>query len=526
MRSVLRSTATAAALLLAGASGLLANSIAVQPGRHGGTCGVNNTNNDRYGGNCGARVTLDTGAAPFAYVQDNTPSGEGAYRVRFYVNTSTMAFTAGSFDVFAAYDPVSDPPAGSSAGTPVLRAQLGSGNPRVLNVFGLLDAGGETAIGPFSIASGWHAIEIEWTRAGAGQNNGHLNLWLDGVAQTGTNGLDNDTHTINTVRWGYVSGSPTFSGRLLIDEFASQRTGQIGLVPFTGQQMAADFDGDGDGDVVLERNGSWLFYDYATGTLANTVALGSGGSCIPTPGNYDGDFDSDISRLCSGAWHFYNANGSYAGGIWTGSPPDVYPAPADYDGDGDTDVVIFDNGAWHFFAYPGGAYLGGYWTGGSNSQVRPVPLDYDGDGAAELSLYGQGAWHFFNDNGTYNHGIWMGDTPGNIPVPFDRDGDGDEDAVLFNNNNTWHFFDFATGAYQGGVITARPGGGSYTNPQPAPVDVDGDGHMELSVYEVVGGNGFWHFFSSTGTFLKTINTGAANNDNPISRRLRVASPGI
>ena len=30
--------------------------------------------------------------------------------------------------------------------------------------------------------------------------------------------------------------------------------------------------------------------------------------------------------------------------------------------------------------------------------------------------YADGAWHFYNDNGSYNRGLWLGNTPGNVPV--------------------------------------------------------------------------------------------------------------
>ncbi|HEV8240602.1 MAG TPA: VCBS repeat-containing protein [Thermoanaerobaculia bacterium] len=258
----------------------------------------------------------------------------------------------------------------------------------------------------------------------------------------------------------------------------------------------------------------------ASPAWAQSIVTGGGPTCIPAPGDFDGDGDIDFAQLCSGAWHFYNANGSYIKGIWTGAPQSAFPVPADYDGDGITDVVFFDAGAWHFYNYTTGTYdsARSRWTGSDPSAV-PVPLDFNGDGFTDKSLYSLGAWHFFNENGSYLKGIWVGNTAGNIPVPFDRDGDGDEDPVLFNNNNSWHFFDFATGAYQGGVMTPRPGGGAYTNPRPAPLDLDGDGKPELGVYEVVGGTGFWHFFSVNGTFLRTVNTGAASTDRPISRRM-------
>lgn len=254
-------------------------------------------------------------------------------------------------------------------------------------------------------------------------------------------------------------------------------------------------------------------------TLAAQTVIVTGGSssCIPATGDFDGDGDWDLAQLCGGGWHFYHADGSYWKGIWTGAPATAFPVPADYTGDGRTEVALFNQGGWHFYDFDSGAYQPGL-SRLTGVDATPLPMDYDGDGRAEFSIYDRGAWHFFNDNGSYLKGIWIGDTPGNVPVPYDRNADGQEDVVLFNNGG-WHFFNFQTGAYLGGIVTPRPGGGAYFSPRPTPLDVDGDGDFELGVYEVVGGSGLWHFFQSNGAFIQTINTGAANSDRPISRRL-------
>lgn len=255
--------AAAAVLLLAGASALLAtNRIEVIPGVHGGTCGAGNPNVSRYGGNCGAKITIDSGASPAAvYVQDNTPSSEGAYRVRFYVNMTGFT-SGGAIDVFAAYDG-NDPAAGSPAGTAIIRAVVSGSNPRQLTIVTQLDSGTQSTA-PVNLADGWRAIEIEWARAtSAGANNGGLNLWVDGFLQTGLASLDNDTRVVNVVRWGAVTGlSAGSTGAFLMDEFVSQRTGAIGLAPFTGKERPADFNDDGRSDVVIYRNGTWIDFPF------------------------------------------------------------------------------------------------------------------------------------------------------------------------------------------------------------------------------------------------------------------------
>jgi parallel beta-helix repeat protein len=89
--------------------------------------------------------------------------------------------------------------------------------------------------------------------------------------------------------------------------------------------VPGDYDGDGHDDVVVFRGGLWAFYDFATGAYvpARSVFTGtpphfSGGTSTPEPLDVNGDGILDRSIFAGGPWHFYNANGSYAKGLWTG----------------------------------------------------------------------------------------------------------------------------------------------------------------------------------------------------------------
>jgi hypothetical protein len=248
--SRLRRAATlGATLALAGALAAGANTIRVP---NGGSpegvvkCAAGNPNTARFSQNCGALVTLTSGDTTASFVQDNSPSAEGTYRVRFYVNLRTLQMTDGTgFDLFAAYDG-NDPTPPTVAGNAVLRlvVQQASGK-KQLNVFARLNSGSESAIGaPVSLPDGWRSIEIDWAKATAsGANNGHLNLWVDGRAQTGLSGLNNDTETVNYSRWGAVAGLDAgTSGSFRLDDFASQRTGYIGpALPFSDVDSTGAF---------------------------------------------------------------------------------------------------------------------------------------------------------------------------------------------------------------------------------------------------------------------------------------------
>jgi hypothetical protein len=272
-------------------------------------------------------------------------------------------------------------------------------------------------------------------------------------------------------------------------------------------------------DIVVFRNGAWLFHDFDSGLQTNGVWTGHPGGCTPAPMDYDGDGTDDLSLFCSnGLWHFYDDDGSYNRGIWTGGVAGDRAAPADYDGDGKDEVVVFRNGAWHFFDFATGALARSVWTGAPtfSGTPRPVPMDYDGDGAADFSVYSGGPWHFFNDNGSYNRGIWTGGVAGDVPAPADYDGDGDDEVVVFRGG-AWLFHDFATGALNTSlsVWTGAPAHWHGGTSLPAPLDHDGDGDADFTVYS----GGPWHFFNEDGSYDQGIWTGGAPGDQPISRRL-------
>ncbi len=125
--------------------------------------------------------------------------------------------------------------------------------------------------------------------------------------------------------------------------------------------MPGDFDGDGKGDFVVQRNNgagaaATFFLSKSSGGT-ETVNWGLG-TDILVPGDYDGDGKTDfaVARAVSGTrqWFILERDGgtqSYQFGNSTDAP-----APGDYTGDGKTDIATWRNnptaGQVFFFVRP------------------------------------------------------------------------------------------------------------------------------------------------------------------------------
>ncbi|HEY9419797.1 MAG TPA: S-layer homology domain-containing protein [Thermoanaerobaculia bacterium] len=236
-----RTAALCLAFGLAAFSGAFAGTLTVRPGvpNVGGLA--------RYNGTHGLEVNVASPSRSASFVQSSHPSGEATYRARFYVNLRGLSMSNGDeLDLFAAYDGA-DPTPPTISGNAVVRVVVRqAGGVKLLSAFVRTDIGFETEIADeIPLTNGWRGVEINWARAtAAGANNGRFDLWVDGGApkQSLVN-LDNDTSTINYARLGTVTGVDTgTSGIIKLDDFASQRTGYIGLITlFTDVPSSSSF---------------------------------------------------------------------------------------------------------------------------------------------------------------------------------------------------------------------------------------------------------------------------------------------
>jgi subtilisin family serine protease len=75
--------------------------------------------------------------------------------------------------------------------------------------------------------------------------------------------------------------------------------------------------------------------DVAFGTVRNE------------PVDFDGDGNSDIAVYRDGTWYIIrSSDGGFTITGWGGLPQDL-PVPADYDGDGKVDIAVYRNGTWY-----------------------------------------------------------------------------------------------------------------------------------------------------------------------------------
>jgi hypothetical protein len=286
-------------LALAASSALVAGTLTVRPGvpSNGGSA--------RYSGTQGLEVNVASPDRTPAFVQSSHPSSESTYRVRFYVNLRDLTMSGGDeLDLFDAYDGA-DPVPPTITGNAALRLVVRqvSGTLR-LSAFVRQNNGGELEIPtPITLAPGWRAIEINWAKSTApGANNGRLDLWVDGVAQTGLTGVNNDTEVINYARLGAVNGIDAgTSGILKLDDFASQRSGYIGLT-----------------SIFPDVPTTFAFWSYIQGLYAAEITGGCGGGLFCPNSSVPRD---QMAVFLVRAMHGPAFNPPAASGIFADVPP-------------------------------------------------------------------------------------------------------------------------------------------------------------------------------------------------------------
>jgi len=120
-----------------------------------------------------------------------------------------------------------------------------------------------------------------------------------------------------------------------------------------------------------------------------------------------------------------------------------------------------------------------------------TPVDFNGDHISDVVMYRQGTWICYNQNtGAQLWSVTTDNFTDGIPAPMDYDGDGRTEFSVFRPGIGWYFYND-----NGTLLKSIPI--TFANAQPAPADYDGNGTDDVVVYH----NGTWSKYD--------FNTGAA-----------------
>ncbi len=278
----------------------------------------------------------------------------------------------------------------------------------------------------------------------------------------GTSPLDSFTVMLNNGAGGFVN---------------YRLAGGAGIFGQERHTIVADFDGDGDPDILAGLNQVYtnaqlvLYYNDGTGHFPTRVFSQMGGiGHNLTVGDWDGDMDMDVAVY---------------------SP--TYTQP--------TVVFLKNDGSGNFTE----TLFITMWWGNYNYDGNIVNFDYDGDGDLDVLCgngYGSYLGVFVND-GTGNFSsspMYRGDQPKYIyHADFDNDGDIDL-AVL--HTVTYRYLEILKNNGYGVFTQTDSITGTSTFSVGGMADVDGDGDIDFTAidennrFEVLKNNG-------TGTFTQT-----------------------
>ncbi len=100
-----------------------------------------------------------------------------------------------------------------------------------VKVLAFLDGGGKVQTAWWRVPNNPRLVEIVWgASSGPGNNDGFLQLYINGNLKEAKTGLDNDTYTVSKIRLGVINSPSTFNvnGTFYIDKYKSSDSGYIG----------------------------------------------------------------------------------------------------------------------------------------------------------------------------------------------------------------------------------------------------------------------------------------------------------
>ncbi|THU40788.1 VCBS repeat-containing protein [Niastella caeni] len=323
-----------------------------------------------------------------------------------------------------------------------------------------------------------------------------------------------------------ASGKIFLAGLLLLitarssaQTFSSQSSATFPNPTFNARNVVADFDDDGDADILFQTGGNGTAFSYArsngNGTFT-TVAQGSSpfaGLTLPDATAYgiyrtadfdgDGDIDVWVVANSSTGTYFRNDGSSFSSQSSATFPNPTFNARnihADFDGDGDTDILYQTGGNGTAFSYARSNGNGTFTiVAQASSPFAGLTLpdvaaygtyrtaDFDGDGDIDVWVPANSATgtYFRNDgssfssqsSATFPSGLF---NARNVEGDFDTDGDTD---ILYQTGGNGTAFSYARSNGNGTFTIVAQGSSPFaglTLPDVAAfgtyrtADIDGD----------------------------------------------------
>lgn len=189
------------------------------------------------------------------------------------------------------------------------------------------------------------------------------------------------------------------------------------------------------------QNGLWLLDHRGDGGTPETVISLGDANYQPVVGDFDGDGDDDLALFRDGHWHV-----DFEGQGRQRLPPEIaffgeagdLAVAGDWNGDGRDTQGVFRNGTWYLDLTGNGFSVDDSVFGFGRAGDKPVAGDWNGDGKDEVGVFQDGRFILdvgapgFQDEVPICRLACFG-LPGDFPLAGDWDGDGRDTPAVFRN---------------------------------------------------------------------------------------------